>query len=104
MPTLQEILMLCAIRVMPAFPQNLINYSSRFQKVKRVYFILAAFMDVAIKLYGYAKVNCQAADGVSMNDFFNLATLAPLVLLSSVVAVGVMVKFELDQWRGITDE
>jgi uncharacterized membrane protein YdjX (TVP38/TMEM64 family) len=95
---------LFAMRVMPAFPQALINYSSGFLDVKLAHFIPAAFIGVAIKSYVYAKVIYQAAKGASVNDLLNLATFGPLVLLSVVIAVGVFVKYKLDQQRGIATE
>lgn len=95
---------LLALRVMPAFPHGLINYSSGILKVKLMYFVPAAFIGIAIKSYVYARVIYQAASGASLNNLLNISTFGPLVLLSVVILGGVFVKFKLDQRRGIPTE
>jgi len=95
---------LFAMRVMPAFPQGLINYSSGFLDVKLAHFIPAAFIGVGLKSYVYAQVIYQAASGASLDDLLNLATFGPLVLLSIVIFVGVLVKYKYDQRHGVPTE
>lgn len=91
---------LLAMRVMPAFPQALINYSSGFLNVKLVYFIPAAFIGVGLKSYVYAQVIYQAASGASLSDLINIATFGPLVLFSILIFGGVFVKYKYDQRHG----
>jgi uncharacterized membrane protein YdjX (TVP38/TMEM64 family) len=95
---------LLAMRVMPAFPHGLINYSSGILKIKLVYFVPAAFIGIALKSYVYAKVIYQAASGASLSDLLDIATFGPLVLLSAVILGGVFVKYKRDQKRGISTE
>lgn len=91
---------LLALRVMPAFPHGLINYSSGILKIKLVYFVPAALIGIALKSYVYAKVIYQAASGASLNDLLDIATFGPLVLLSVVILGGVFVKYKRDQSNG----
>ena len=95
---------LLAMRVMPAFPQGLINYSSGFLDVKLSHFIPAAFIGVAIKSYVYSQVIYQAASGASLKDLLDISTIGPLVLISVVLSVGVFVKYKRDQMQGIPVE
>ena len=95
---------LLAMRVMPAFPQALINYSSGFLDVRLSHFIPAAFIGVALKSYVYAQVIHQAASGAPLNELLDIAIIGPLVLLSVVIFVGVFVKYKYDQSHGIPVE
>lgn len=95
---------LLAMRIMPAFPHGLVNYSSGILKVKLVYFVPATFIGIGLKSYVYAPVIYQAAGGASLNDLLNIATFGPLILLSLVILGGVIVKFKWDQKHGIPTE
>lgn len=95
---------LLAMRVMPAFPHGLINYSSGILKINLLYFIFAAFIGIGIKSYVYAKVIYQAASGASLNDLLDITIFGPLVLLSVIIFGGVIVKYKLDQKRGVSTE
>jgi uncharacterized membrane protein YdjX (TVP38/TMEM64 family) len=95
---------LLAMRVMPAFPHGLINYSSGILKTKLVYFVPAAFIGIALKSYVYSKVIYSAVSGASLSDLFNIAAIGPLVLFSIVIFGGVFVKYKRDQRRGISTE
>lgn len=95
---------LLAMRIMPAFPHGLVNYSSGILKVKLVYFVPATFIGIGLKSYVYAPVIYQAAGGASLNDLLNIATFGPLILLSLVILGGVIVKYKWDQKHGIPTE
>ena len=94
---------LLAMRVMPAFPHSLINYSSGILRIKLMYFVPAAFIGITLKSYVYAKVIYQAAGGATLYELLDLATFGPLVLLSVVILGGVFVKYKRDQRRGISE-
>jgi len=96
--------MLLAMRVMPAFPQALINYSSGFLNVRLLHFIPAAFIGVALKSYVYAGVIYQATSGASIDNLLDITTIGPLVLFSVALSVGVFVKYKRDQMQGVPTE
>jgi uncharacterized membrane protein YdjX (TVP38/TMEM64 family) len=95
---------LLAMRVMPAFPQALINYSSGFLKVRLAHFVPAAFIGVAAKSYVYAQVIHQAASGAPLDELLDFTIVGPLVLLSLVIFIGVFIKYKYDQSHGIPVE
>ena len=86
---------LFALRVLPAFPHSLVNYSSGILKVKLSHFILAAISGLAIKCYIYSLVIYNAASSASIDDLFNISTYGPLVLLSMISLAGVFIKYRL---------
>ena len=88
---------LLAMRVMPAFPHSVINYSSGILKTNLLYFSSAAFIGIALKSYVYSKVIYSATSDASLNDLFDIATIGPLVLLSVVMLGGVFIKYKYDQ-------
>ena len=92
---------LLAMRIMPAFPHGLVNYSSGILKVNLAYFVPATFIGIGLKSYVYAPVIYQAAGGASLNDLLDIATFGPLVLLSVVIVAGVIVKYRWDKKHGI---
>jgi len=95
---------LLAMRVMPAFPHGLVNYSAGILKVNLLYFVSAAFIGIGLKSYVYAGVIYQAASGASLNDLLDITIFGPLVLLSAVILGGVFVKYKRDQKRGVRTE
>ena len=95
---------LLAMRIMPAFPHGLVNYSSGILKVNLAYFVPATFIGIGLKSYVYAPVIYQAAGGASLNDLLDITTFGPLVLLSVFILVGVVVKYKWDQKHGIPTE
>lgn len=95
---------LLAMRVMPAFPHGLVNYSSGILKVNLYYFVPAAFIGIGLKSYVYAGVIYEAAGGASLRDLLDFSTFGPLLLLAVVMFAGVIVKFEWDKKHGIPTE
>ena len=86
---------LFALRVFPAFPHSLVNYSSGVLKVKLSHFIVAAFLGVGIKSYVYADIVYNLTTTASIDDLFNLSTIGPLVLLSVITFLGVFIKYKM---------
>lgn len=86
---------LFALRVFPAFPHSLVNYSSGFLKVKLSHFIPAAFLGVGIKSYIYSNVIYNMTTTASIEDLLNISTYGPLILLSAITFLGVFIKYKL---------
>lgn len=86
---------LFAMRVLPAFPHSLVNYSSGILRVKLSHFILAAISGLAIKFYIYSLVIYNAASSASIDDLFDISTYGPLILLSMISLAGVFIKYRL---------
>lgn len=86
---------LFALRVFPAFPHALVNYSSGVLKVKLSHFIVAAFLGVGIKSYVYADIVYNLTTTASIEDLLNISTVLPLVLLSAITFIGVFIKYKV---------
>lgn len=86
---------LFALRVFPAFPHSLVNYSSGILRVKLSHFILAAISGIAIKSYIYSLVIYNAASSASIDDLLDISTYGPLILLSMISLAGVFIKYRL---------
>ena len=86
---------LFALRVFPAFPHSLINYSSGILKVKLSHFIAAAILGISIKSYIYSNVIYNAASSATLENLLDVSTYGPLILLSVITLVGVFIKYKL---------
>jgi len=86
---------LFALRVFPAFPHSLVNYSSGVLKVKLSHFIPAAFLGVGIKSYVYSDIIYNLTTTASIDDLLNFSTVGPLVLLSVITFLGVFIKYKM---------
>lgn len=86
---------LFALRVLPAFPHSLVNYSSGILNVKLSHFISAAILGISIKSYIYSKVIYNATTSASLEDLLDISTYGPLVLLSVVTLAGVLINFKM---------
>ena len=86
---------LFALRVFPAFPHSLVNYSSGILNVKLSHFIAAAILGVGIKSYIYAEVIYNAATTASLDELMNISTYGPLMLLSVFTLIGVLIKYKM---------
>lgn len=84
---------LLALRIMPAFPHALVNYSSGILNVKLVYFLPAAFIGVGIKSYLFSSIIYQAVSAGSLYDLFDLKVLAPLIIFSLLILLVMGIKF-----------
>jgi len=85
---------LFALRVFPAFPHSLVNYSSGILNVKLSHFIPAAILGISIKSYIYSDVIYNATT-TSVEDLLNISTYGPLILLSTITLIGVFIKYKL---------
>lgn len=86
---------LFALRVFPAFPHSLVNYSSGILKVKLSHFIPAAILGISIKSYIYSKVIYNTTTSASFDDLLDISTYGPLILLSTFILIGVFIKYKL---------
>ena len=86
---------LFALRVFPAFPHSLVNYSSGILNVKLSHFIPAAILGIAIKSYIYSKVIYNATTSASFEELLDISTYGPLILLSVITLLGVFIKYKL---------
>lgn len=89
---------LFALRVFPAFPHSLVNYSSGILKVKLSHFILAAISGLSIKSYIYCVVIYNAATTTSYQELLDISTYGPLILLSMISLAGVFIKYRLTKY------
>ena len=92
-------LSLFAMRVFPAFPHSLVNYSSGILKVKLSYFVLAAVLGIGIKSYIYARVIYHASSSLSLDMLLDISVFGPLVVLSLVSALGVYINYRITTKR-----
>ena len=92
-------LSLFAMRVFPAFPHSLVNYSSGILNVKLSHFVLAAVLGIAIKSYIYARVIYGATSSMSLDMLLDITVFGPLVLLSVVSALGVYINYRITSKR-----
>ncbi len=88
---------LFALRVFPAFPHSLVNYSSGILNVKLSHFIAAAILGISIKSYVYSNVIYNATTTASFEDLLNISTYGPLILLSVITLIGVVINFRLSR-------
>ncbi len=86
---------LFALRVFPAFPHSLVNYSSGILNVKLSHFIPAAILGISIKSYIYSNVIYNATTSASFEDLLDISTFGPLILLSVITLLGVFIKYKL---------
>ena len=84
---------LFALRVFPAFPHALVNYSSGMLNVKLSHFIAAAIFGIAIKSYIYSNVIYNATTSASLDELLELSTYGPLILLSVITLTGVFINY-----------
>lgn len=95
---------LFALRVFPAFPHSLVNYSSGILKVKLSHFIPAAFLGIGIKSYIYADVIYSATTSASLDELMQISTYGPLMLLSALTLLGVFIKYKLSSKHEQSDQ
>ena len=86
---------LFALRVFPAFPHSLVNYSSGILNVKLSHFIPAAILGISIKSYIYSKIIYTTTASASLEDLLDISIYGPLILLSAITLTGVFIKYKL---------
>jgi uncharacterized membrane protein YdjX (TVP38/TMEM64 family) len=88
---------LFGMRVMPAFPHALINYSSGILRIKLAYFVPAAFLGISVKSYIYAGIIYNATTEGAIEKLLDIKVYGPLVLLSLLTFAGIYLKYRLSQ-------
>jgi uncharacterized membrane protein YdjX (TVP38/TMEM64 family) len=88
-------LTLFAMRVMPAFPHALINYSSGILRIRLAYFVPAAFLGISIKSYIFSEVIYSATTAGALVKLLDITVYGPLVLLSLLSFAGIYLKYRL---------
>jgi uncharacterized membrane protein YdjX (TVP38/TMEM64 family) len=83
---------LFAMRVMPAFPHALVNYSSGMLRIRLAFFVPAAFLGISIKSYIYAQIIYNATSTAALRQLLDISVYGPLVLLSVVTMIGVLIR------------
>ncbi len=86
---------LFALRVFPAFPHAVVNYSSGVLTVKKSHFIAAAILGIGIKSYVYCNVIYNASSTASVEELIDIKTLGPLLILSMLSLAGVVIHYRL---------
>lgn len=79
---------LFAMRVFPAFPHSLVNYSAGILNARLDHFIVAAILGISIKSYVYARVIYAAGSSFSLEILLDVWILGPLILLSALGLLG----------------
>ena len=96
----QKFLTLFAMRVFPAFPHSVVNYSAGMLEARLSHFILSAILGISIKSYVYAQVIYSASTSLSLNVLLDVWIVGPLVLLSAASATVVFINYRLSTRRG----
>jgi uncharacterized membrane protein YdjX (TVP38/TMEM64 family) len=73
---------LFAMRVFPAFPHSVVNYSAGLLKARLDHFVVAAMLGVGIKSYIYARVIYSASSKPSLDLLLDIGVIGPLLALS----------------------
>lgn len=90
---------LLAMRIMPAFPHALINYSAGMLRIKWRFFIPATIIGISAKSYIYARVIYNATSTDSLTELLDFSTYGPLLLISAFIITGLFIKYRLDKTR-----
>ena len=84
---------LFAMRVFPAFPHSVVNYSAGILKARLNHFILSAILGISVKSYVYAQVIYSASTSLSLDVLLDIWIVGPLVLLSAASAAVVFINY-----------
>lgn len=90
---------LLAMRIMPAFPHALINYSAGMLRIKWRFFIPATIIGISVKSYTYAQVIYNATGAVTLTELLDFSTYGPPLLISAFIITGLFIKYRLDKNR-----
>lgn len=77
-----DFITLLALRIMPGFPQSVINYSSGILHIPVSRFLTTAIIGLTCKTYLYAYVISMAVEAEDPTELIGLDTLWPLIMLS----------------------
>jgi uncharacterized membrane protein YdjX (TVP38/TMEM64 family) len=89
-----------AMRIFPAFPHAIVNYSAGMLKARLGQFVIAALLGISIKSYLYASVIHTASSNLRFDILFDLRVYGPLIALSlaSITAVAVNYHFSKEKF------
>jgi len=87
-----------SMRIFPAFPHSIVNYSAGMLKARLGQFVVAALLGISIKSYLYASVIYTASSDFNFDLLFDLRIYGPLIAMSvaCITAVGVNYYFSKD--------
>lgn len=91
---------LLALRLLPAFPHAVVNYSSGILKVRLKYFIPSAIIGIGLKSYVFSTVIYKATTSGSISDLLDPGVLAPLIFLSILIFVGMAINHYREKQNG----
>lgn len=91
-----DFLLLCALRLVPAFPHSVINYAAGTLRVRLVPFAVSAAIGFGAKAWLYANVIHNALAAERLADLANAQVLWPLVALVAAL----LIARGLLRWRG----
>ena len=86
---------LFALRVFPAFPHAIINYSAGLLDARLSHFIIAALLGIFIKSYLYARVIFSASSDLTFDLLLYFGVIGPLILLSLASALAMYFNYRL---------
>lgn len=90
---------LFALRLMPAFPHALINYSSGMLHINIWHFIAAAILGLSVKCYVFSGVIYQASSSASLDSLMDFKIYGPLIAVSLLVFTGIFIKYQIQKKR-----
>jgi uncharacterized membrane protein YdjX (TVP38/TMEM64 family) len=85
-------LALFALRLMPAFPHSVINYSAGILKTRLSVFIASAMLGTAAKTYVYSVLIYNATSPGKVTAAIDLSTVWPLLAFSLLILSSVLLK------------
>ena len=86
-----------AMRIFPAFPHAIVNYSAGLLKARLGQFVIAALLGISIKSYLYANVIYAASSNLSFDLLFDLRVYGPLIALSLASITAVVVNYHFSK-------
>ena len=96
-----DFITLLALRIMPGFPQSVINYSSGILHIPVSRFLTTAIIGLTCKTYLYAYVISMAVEAEDPTELIGLDTLWPLIMLSTLfLLAGLFQHYRLRKKQG----
>lgn len=88
---------LCALRLLPGFPNSVINYASGSPHLPLPRFLAATVLGLVVKNYVYSSAIHGALGAATASELLRASTLAPLLLLALLLLLGGLVR---RRWSG----
>lgn len=83
-----DFLVLCALRLVPAFPHSVLNYGAGILRLPLGRFLAAAAIGLGIKAYLYSSVIHHALEAADPADILRAETILPLIVLALAMFAG----------------